>query len=211
MSTIIYECKFCNYETNRKNNYNRHLSLPKHKIKAGLIQVVDKEPEIFKYPKCQKEFNRKDNLDRHVKTQYVNKNFKCYECNKSYKGEDEFNNHKLLKSHYDKCGENACTLRGTLSGIKKYYAEFIRESIKNMNHGYKNNNYEILLKIKSNLENPIFVNYKDFYKNISVNDYFSFFTEEDKKKWINTSNELGKLYADMHIYEEFNSSEEDNI
>ena len=90
---VKYKCELCNFLTNQKNDYNRHLNTKKHKKNEdnkGLVEEKKlKNPHktsenltnlsflphktsenLTNFPicqYCQKSFKRKDNLKRHLK------------------------------------------------------------------------------------------------------------------------------------------------
>ena len=79
----MYYCKYCNYSTNIKCNFNKHLKTKKHHkneqkyllLHQKNIKVVSKSEKEYKlcFPKfkceyCEKTFTRKDNLNRHLKS-----------------------------------------------------------------------------------------------------------------------------------------------
>lgn len=78
----MYCCKYCNYSTNIKCNYLKHLKTKKHDrnekkylaVYQKNVKIVSKSEKEYKIylPKftceyCEKSFTRKDNLKRHLK------------------------------------------------------------------------------------------------------------------------------------------------
>jgi len=65
----FYSCKMCNYLTDKKNNYNRHILTQKH-IRNNLAtngnKNEQKEPNIFLCRKCNKDFLSRSGLWRHI-------------------------------------------------------------------------------------------------------------------------------------------------
>ena len=64
-----YNCHHCQYYTNKKSNYDRHLSSSKHKNKSNQITVV----ENYVCKSCDKIFNTRSGLWRH-NNKYHNSN-----------------------------------------------------------------------------------------------------------------------------------------
>jgi len=59
---MAYKCEICNYESNDKSNYNRHLKSSTHIIKMN----SDKHKKVFDC-KCGKKFAYLSGLSRHKK------------------------------------------------------------------------------------------------------------------------------------------------
>lgn len=57
----IYKCKFCNYETERKNDYDKHMKTDKHKT-HNMISP------IYLCKKCEYSTLKKSDFDRHLTT-----------------------------------------------------------------------------------------------------------------------------------------------
>lgn len=62
---VIYKCEVCGWQTDRKQNYNRHLNrkticTPLEKKRESVLNKVE-----YKCTKCCKVFSRKYNLERH--------------------------------------------------------------------------------------------------------------------------------------------------
>ena len=66
-SSTFFECKYCDYITSRKSNFDKHLLTDKHKKRV----IVDRPPHFCS---CGKSFTRSDSLYRHKKTCIVPKN-----------------------------------------------------------------------------------------------------------------------------------------
>ena len=64
----MYQCKLCNYNTNDKSNYNRHILTKKH---------IKNEKNVCKKNVCEKSLQ-----------------YKCEECGKSYKYLSGLSRHK---------------------------------------------------------------------------------------------------------------------
>src|SRR5438132_1311169 len=64
-----YSCKTCNYETDDKSNFNKHLKSTSHNklIKLVSEDANDKVPRSYDC-KCGKKFSHPSSLSRHKKT-----------------------------------------------------------------------------------------------------------------------------------------------
>ena len=105
---VYYDCKICNYNTIRKNQYDRHILTKKHitniNSKNTNYNSTVKNHEPLKILElncvCGKIFSRKDNFERHCKIYCttINKNIlSCDFCDKQYS--TNFN----LNKHIKKC------------------------------------------------------------------------------------------------------------
>jgi len=70
---IIYECKFCDFITSKKTDYNRHNLTQKHKNNTSTTDNNEKNEKKYFCVNCLKSFNDRAGLWRH-------KN-KCNKCN----------------------------------------------------------------------------------------------------------------------------------
>ena len=60
-----FRCVLCNYFTDSKKDFNRHLKTAKHKRRDG---ETKKSPLENKCPKCEKNFKSRTTLWRHKKS-----------------------------------------------------------------------------------------------------------------------------------------------
>lgn len=94
----MYTCETCNYETNRKLNYNRHMVSKKHKKNIGELS------RLHKCELCDYTSKRPFNVKIHMKTHDEGRRYKyhCETCN--YKAEDiqHIRNHIKRESHKKK-------------------------------------------------------------------------------------------------------------
>ena len=56
---LKYTCELCNFGTNLKTDFNRHLNTKKH------IKITNSQPQVYKCQFCDKEFNSKPSKRRH--------------------------------------------------------------------------------------------------------------------------------------------------
>mgnify|MGYP001167975794 CR=1 FL=1 len=94
-----YTCTLCNYTTNHKSHYDKHLQTKKHKKNENTNQI-----DIFKCELCNVQYSKKYYFDRHlnsikhIKNSNANHNCICGEIFSSLKLLDR---HKLIcVSHY---------------------------------------------------------------------------------------------------------------
>ena len=72
-----YCCKYCNYNTNSKGNFEKHLGTKKH--------INNSNKKIFICDICKKILCSKQSLDNHILCcRGVESSFKCYKCNKMF-------------------------------------------------------------------------------------------------------------------------------
>jgi len=88
MSSIIFNCEFCKYQTNKKYNLNRHITT-KHKeeeIKEEEIKEEDIEEEI-----------KEEDIEEEIKEEDIEEEiYNCDKCDKNYKTKKYFNNHQKI-------------------------------------------------------------------------------------------------------------------
>ena len=58
----MFRCNECNYETDHKPNYNRHINSQKHKYKCELVSRFNQYECIY----CNHSYKRRDTLTRHL-------------------------------------------------------------------------------------------------------------------------------------------------
>ncbi|ARF12127.1 hypothetical protein Klosneuvirus_3_262 [Klosneuvirus KNV1] len=91
-----YNCETCNYETNDKSNFNKHLNSQAHskrktsihkvdiKVNKNVNKNIEKLPSKFQCPNCDKNYSSAPSLSRHKKNY-------CYGDTIKTKLEQEFN------------------------------------------------------------------------------------------------------------------------
>ena len=144
-SQPCYVCNFCNYNTCKKNNYERHLLSAKHK---KFTNIDNNEPKLFKCI-CGKEYTYRQSLHQHKKKCFYEKdsNLKCEiisESNHNNKLEDlifklvEENNDfkEIIKKQQDQISElipkvgNITTNNNTTNNNKFNINVFLNEQCK---------------------------------------------------------------------------------
>jgi hypothetical protein len=74
-NSMKYMCKFCDFVSCNKNDYNRHLSTLKHsRNKTATFsntEILKKESNVFLCENCNKEYNDRTGLWRHKKTCFL--------------------------------------------------------------------------------------------------------------------------------------------
>jgi hypothetical protein len=79
MSSIIFNCKFCKYKTNKKFNLNRHIT-NKH-----IDKIIEIEEEI------KEEIEEEEIKEEEIEEEEI---YNCVKCDKNYKTIKYFNNHQ---------------------------------------------------------------------------------------------------------------------
>lgn len=60
-----FYCSVCNYNTERKNDYNKHVLTPKHILSNKKIIQTNKNSKLHKCLHCEKMYNHKSSLCKH--------------------------------------------------------------------------------------------------------------------------------------------------
>jgi len=97
-------CTLCNYSTNYKYDYKKHLQTKKHKNNEIINNNNTNKIDLLKCELCNLQFSTKFNYDRHLSSvRHIKKssiNHNCI-CGKSFTSSDLLDKHKLLCiSHY---------------------------------------------------------------------------------------------------------------
>ena len=64
-SSNIFRCEFCDYESSRKSQYDRHLATDKHKSRTFVTEKVPKSSDKYECNNCNAMFNNRTTLWRH--------------------------------------------------------------------------------------------------------------------------------------------------
>jgi len=81
-----YHCEICNYDTNIKCNYNKHLNSKKHKNNIIINEsLIIEKKKNFICDKCNKQLKSKQNLEYHIlHCRGVLSLLECSKCNKKF-------------------------------------------------------------------------------------------------------------------------------
>ena len=178
---VLYECDICNYNTIRKNQYQRHLMTKKHianmESHGKDIDTNSMNNKNEPHTKCDfvcscgKTFSREDNYIRHCKNycpikSNIQKNI-CQFCGKNYS--TNFNLNKHIKKCKKKQNVENITINDYKNLFNSMYTELINsnknlvaEKDKRIEDQEKNKN-EILtiLKENNNMNTQLFLKQQD--------------------------------------------------
>tara|TARA_A100001015_G_C14680669_1_gene590579 strand:- start:34 stop:744 length:711 start_codon:yes stop_codon:yes gene_type:complete len=149
-----YKCKYCNYITKRKHDFNKHLKTNKHKTNKdnyGVIclKTVDSNNHSLKKPQLdlnipqypsKNEISRESNFD--IKEE--KKVFRCTYCDKVYSRLDNLNRHilKSCKKKKDMDEKETMELKQIIQDQSKQISkiEKLLENSGNLTQNTQNNN-----------------------------------------------------------------------
>jgi hypothetical protein len=181
----MYSCKDCNYETNRKDTYNRHLTSGKHlrKIAVNSYQASENVVPISEnvvpnsenvVPNSENVVPNSENvvpISENVAHSNNNVIYNCKKCNKEYNKKEYLINHekrckgidsltcpKCMRTFSDRQAKYKHCKRNTCKPVSIFEADNIKSIINNNNCNNNNNN--------TNCNNNIVNN-----TNIYINDY----------------------------------------
>ena len=187
-----YTCNTCNYETNIKKDFNKHIITRKHKINIGEIKKV---PKKYFCEICNTTFKSKTTLWRHNKHcekknleyGYTNNVSKCFqnvsnkyicECGRKYKSRSGLYKHSLKCSMLEDVEVNKSNNENVPTNnveklLKNILEEnkILREKITNMEMGNtynntQNNNFNINMFLNEKCKNAM--NLEDFVEKIKL-------------------------------------------
>lgn len=225
MSEILFKCETCNYETPRKDAYQKHLVTKSHKNLVNGVKKEDKHKclqcnyesdrlfnlnvhiqnkhskekeikiDIHKCLNCDYQSDKLSNVERHNKSMHIEKKINCEFCGISFIGDTEFNNHKYGEKHHNNCNIELVILRGKLRNIKQIFFNNLLDKIKEQNH---TNN--ILVDDKLHL---IYGSkqLEECIKMTTNNDIYKLLDDDDKNKFNNIYTKLKYICADLNMYE----------
>ena len=138
----IYVCKNCDFKTNKKTDYNRHLSTRKHinrHVETNMeIVEIKKTNNEYICKKCEKKYKTKSGLWKHEKYCNYNKEEQIIECGEN---KDEMKQLilKLISENQEFKNTVLQELNNTVLQENKELRKTISEMIPNMGN---NNNIE---------------------------------------------------------------------
>ena len=65
VANVLYVCETCDYITSRKNNYDKHITTPKHHRKLNGNEKKHKSSTTFKYTNYDKNYYKKSYLKQY--------------------------------------------------------------------------------------------------------------------------------------------------
>ena len=148
---MTFHCKLCNYTTDVKGNYNKHIETIKHKKNIIIdIELKNKNNEKFICNICNKQLSSKQSLILHSNIcKGVKSTLECSICNKI------FNNRNTRYVHEKKCSIRKKILQTDINTTKNIITNNINNGIINNivinNYGNENIDYFI--------ENPNFIKF----------------------------------------------------
>lgn len=196
----LYNCKKCEYITLRIDNYKRHLDSKLHKTNIG---EIEKKQITFECDKCDYKSERKYNLERHILTEHTNKNIKCEYCETEHKGDDDYNEHRKKKLHYNNIIIKLMTHKGTINGIKKTILNDLNERYIN----YKKTKSDEMPNFPNNFNNELY--YKLIHeKNIIDSEILNELIEELKEKYEKANKEKNNIKIELNIIKKLRDNKE---
>ena len=96
----MFACKICNYTTDIKCNYKKHLLTNKHQMKK-LLKEEDQNTENIKNEPKMSQNEPKMSQKRAKNEPKKNQKFKCPDCNKMFSSKPNMRRHQLHR-----CKEN---------------------------------------------------------------------------------------------------------
>ena len=158
-----YECKCCDYFTDSKKDYNKHLLTAKHKKSLLAIEsneFVPKNPEIKFYicKKCDRNFKSQSGLWRHSKTCKFEE---CQEIKEEQKSDGKIDENLLL--------QKVATFMENQNEQTNKMMEFIQNSNTiTTNNNTINNNQRFNINIFLNEKCKDAINMNDFIETIQL-------------------------------------------
>jgi hypothetical protein len=83
---LIFECKFCHYNTSNKKDYNKHTSTQKHQMLTNDLQEIPKNPITMNSQnnvcECGNVYKHRQSLYKHKKVCNLIKQCECVNVKK---------------------------------------------------------------------------------------------------------------------------------
>ena len=137
-----YHCKCCNFYSQLKSDYIRHMKTSKHfklssqNIKDNVLENKETEHELntenFNCIYCQKEFSRKSSMDRHIK--YSCKNSNDEDMKELVRLLNERDSNKSKKLNQMKSQIHRLTKKLQLTNISSFNNNVLQGNINNNNN-----------------------------------------------------------------------------
>ena len=190
---VLYNCKFCNYETCKMSHYNRHLKSQRHLTNIKITKEPLKtqkdhiEPSKFKCPNCNNLYSTNSHMNRHLKKCKLINNNTNQELLKLKLENQKLNYEIQLKDSEIKIKdiENKC--KDDIIKEKEKCIEYINGNNNgNYNNSMNNNSYNT---INNNITNNITLNF--------LNQNYSHVINMDDFKKLVDNNKMPKDIVDM--------------
>jgi len=182
-----YKCEFCDYETYKKNNFEKHLTTQKHKILTNTHKKVANFKEFV--CNCGKQYKHRQSLFNHKK--------KCNkEINLQCRVMETIENKKLEKLVVHLIKENT-----EIKEIVKKQQEQISElipKIGNTTHNTINNKFNINVFLNEKCKDAISIN--DFVQQIEIS-LKNLLTTREKGLGIGLSEIINENMNKLSVYE----------
>jgi hypothetical protein len=118
----IFICKPCNYETYRKNDYNKHINTDKHNNCISKLENCDKDIiKKFKCNRCNKNYFHSSSLSKHKK--------QCYD-----KEESNDNTNKLILKIFEENSNLINKLANDNTELHNIIKEIVKSGITTNSH-----------------------------------------------------------------------------
>ena len=171
---LIYECKFCDYKSFKKFNYNKHLETSKHKkLTATYEKVANKNKQFI--CKCGKVYKHNQSLYNHKKTCNFKQEDKeiCQEIENQQDNiniNNQSNLENLVVQLITENNEIKNTLLKENQELRKQITELIpkvgNNNTINNNNNNNNNHFNINLFLNEKCKDAISI--QEFVKNIEI-------------------------------------------
>lgn len=191
--SVIYDCSFCTFTSNRIDNYNRHLKTTKHILSVnGNTMVTKKSKKEGFYCDCGKSYVYKSGLSRHRK--------KCEYVNSSLI--EKNNEDESLKSMFLHLVKENKELKNMIIEQDKKQDHVMEEVKRHKNQIINNNQFNLNIFLNEECKDAL--NMDDFIKQLKVGLNELDFTKDNginqgiTNLFLNGLNELGTYKRPIH-------------
>jgi hypothetical protein len=159
--TSKYICELCNYETNNKKDYSKHILTRKHLNKTNTNKNSQKIPKAYKCH-CGKEYKHASSLSIHKKI--------CNIENKNIENKNQVNNNEEVnyKTMFVKIMKQNQELRKTVLEQQQQYTETINNIIPKIGNNNTTTNNQFNLNVFLNEQCKGALNIQDFINSINL-------------------------------------------